>query len=129
VQTELLTRESELKEVEQARAIYQERNAALTRAFSGKEAALAQAEEVSASLNERVGAIEATHAAEKQAAEQKIEEFDAALRREKLERAVAEGALEAARKNLSRAMRSVMALQRDQAAQPEPARPRAANVA
>jgi crescentin len=129
VQAELLTRESELKEVEQARAIYLERNAALTRAFTGKEAALAQAEEVSASFNERVAAIETAHAAETRAAEQKIEELDAALRREKLERAVVQGALEAARKNLSRAMRSVMALQRDQAAQPEPARPRAANVA
>ena len=38
-----------------------------------------------------------------------------------------EGALEAARKDLSRAMRAVMALQRNP--QADPARPRAANAA
>ena len=58
---------------------------------------------------DRIGALEATLAADKQATEQKIEELDAALRREKLERAVAEGALETARKDFSRLMREVMA--------------------
>jgi crescentin len=127
MQAELLTRESELKEVDHARTIYLERNATLARAFTAKEAALAQAEEASAALNERIGALATAHAADKQAAEQTIEELDAALRREKLERSVVVGALATARKDFSRAMREVMALQRDPPA--APARPRAANAA
>ena len=104
-----------------------ERNATLARAFTAKEAALAQAEDANAALTDRVGALEATRAGEKQAAEQKIEELDAALRREKLERAVVEGALATARKDFARAMREVMALQRNAAGPDEP--PRAANAA
>ena len=106
-----------------------ERNAALARAYTAKEAALARAEDANASLNDRIGALEAARAAEKQAAEQKIEELDAALRREKLERAVVEGALEAARKDFARLMREVMALQRSTACAGRAARPRAANAA
>jgi Crescentin protein len=127
MQAELLTRESELKEVDHARTIYLERNATLARAFTAKEAALAQAEEANAALNERIGALATAHAADKQAAEQTIEELDAALRREKLERSVVEGALATARKDFPRAMREVKALQRDPPAQAAPARPRAAN--
>ena len=46
-----------------------------------------------------------------------------------LDRAVAEGALEAARRDYSKAMREVMTLQRTPAAPAEPTRPRAANAA
>jgi hypothetical protein len=68
-------------------------------------------------------------AADKQTAADTIEELNAALRREKLERAVAEGALETARKDLARLMRDVMALQRNQLTQDASAQPRAANAA
>ena len=69
-----------------------------------------------AALNERVGAVEAARAADKQLAEQAIEELGAVLKREKLERAVADGALETARKDFARVAREVMTLQRNQAA-------------
>jgi crescentin len=129
MQAGLLTRESELKEVDHARTINLERNGALARVIAAKEAMLAQAENANASLTDRVGLLEAKRAGEKQTAEQKITELNAALRREKLERAVVEGALATARKDFSRAMREVMALQRDPPAQAAPARPRAANAA
>jgi chromosome segregation ATPase len=106
-----------------------ERNGALARALTAKEAALAQAEDANASLTDRVGALETARAGEKQTAEQKITELDAALRREKLDRAVVEGALATARKDFSRAMREVMALQQAQQGSSGPTQPRAANAA
>lgn len=129
LQAALIEYESKYKEADQTRSAYMERNGALARALTAKEAALAQAEDANASLTDRVGALEAARAGEKQTAEQKITELDAALRREKLDRAVVEGALATARKDFSRAMREVMALQRNPPAPAEPARPRAANAA
>jgi crescentin len=106
-----------------------ERGASLTRAFASKESALAQAEETIAARDERIAALEALLSRETQAAEQAIEELTAALRREKVERAVAEGALESGRKDFARLMRDLMALQRGQQAAEEPAPLRPANAA
>jgi chromosome segregation ATPase len=129
LETERLVRESELKEIDQARSILMERAGALTRAFTAKETALARAEEAIAALTERIGTLESTLASDKQATEQKIEELNIALRREKMERAVAQGALETGRKDFARVMREVMALQRRQQAAEEPASMNAANAA
>ncbi len=121
--------ESIVQELNQARATLMERGGALTRAFTAKEAALERAEDTIGALNERVGSLERTLAAEKQTTAETVEELNAALRREKLERAVSDGALETARKDLARAMREIMTLQRNQAAHEVSARPRAANAA
>jgi len=58
LQAEPLKRESEFKEVDHVRMSYAERNAALARAFTAKEAVLALAEQADAALNERIGALE-----------------------------------------------------------------------
>lgn len=129
LEADRIQRESELNEIEQARITLTERAATLTRAFTSKEAALARAEETIGSLNDRIGALENAMDTGKLATEQQIEELHAALRREKMERAVTEGALETGRKEFSRLMREVMALQRSQQALEDPARPRAANAA
>ncbi|MBV9954336.1 MAG: hypothetical protein JOZ70_03705 [Pseudolabrys sp.] len=121
--------ESELKESEQARALLLERGSALAKAFNTKEALLARNEEASQLIKDRLVAMEAQAQKEKEAAERRVEELEAALRREKLERAVVEGALEAGRKDFARLMREVMALQRQKdAEEPAPQR-RAANAA
>ena len=106
-----------------------ERSAALARAFTSKEAALTRAEDTVAALTEQVNALEAARAAERQAAEQRIEELGASLRREQMQCSVVEGASETARKDFARLMREAMALQRDQAAPDNPARLRPANAA
>jgi chromosome segregation ATPase len=129
LEAERINRESEFVEIDQARTTYMERTATLTRAFTIKEAALARAEDTIAALNERVGFLETTLESGKQTTAQQFEELNAALRREKLERAVIEGALETGRKDFARLMREVMALQRSQQAAENPARPRAANAA
>jgi chromosome segregation ATPase len=106
--------ESELRELDQARATLMERGGALVHAFNAKEAALDRAEETNGALNARIEALEQTLASDKQTTADTMEELNAALRRKKLERAVTEGALEIARKDLARVMREVMALQRSQ---------------
>ncbi len=68
-------------------------------------------------------------AADRLTAEQAIEELNTALQREQLERAVADGALETARKDFARVAREVMSLQRNQASLEAHAQPRAANAA
>ena len=123
LEAERIQRESEFTEVDQARATLMERSAALTRAFTAKDAALQRAEETIAALNEHVGALESARAAEKQVAEQAFEELGASLRREQMQCSVVEGALETARKDFARLMREAMGLQRDQAA-PEAGRRR-----
>ncbi len=128
LETERLVRESEFKEIDQSRATLMERSGALTRAYTAKEAALARAEDANASLKERIAALEATLANEKQSAENTIQELNASVQREKLERAVVEGALESGRKDFARLMREVMTLQRSQLS-PDDSRLRAANAA
>ena len=123
------SREAQHQEVEQSRATLMERSATLARAFTGKESALARAEETIGALNTRIGDLEVTLTGEKQTNEQTVEELKAALRREQMQRAVVEGALEAGRKEYSRLMREVMVLQRNQQAAEEFEPIKAANAA
>jgi chromosome segregation ATPase len=129
LEAERIQRESEFTEVDRARTTLMERSAALARAFTAKEAALTRAEDTIAALNEQVAALEAARAAERQAADQRIEELSASLRREQMQCSVVEGALETARKDFARLMREAMALQREKMAPDDPARLRPANAA
>ena len=130
LEAERIRRNSEFTETEQARTTLLERSAALARAFTAKEAAYARAADTIAALNQRVADLEKSAGADRQTAEQTIEELNAALQREKLERAVVEGALETGRKDFARLMREVMAMQRAQQQAPDDAaRLRAANAA
>jgi chromosome segregation ATPase len=129
LEAERIQRESQFKEVDQARATLVERSTALARAFTAKEAALTRAEDTIAALNEQIAALETARAAEKQAADQRIEELNTSLRREQMQCSVVEGALETARKDFARLMREAMALQRAQAGPDDPAVLRPANAA
>jgi crescentin len=128
LESERHSREAQHQEVEQSRNTLMERSAALARAYNAKEGALARAEEAIVSLHERIASLEASLLAEKQSAEQTVEELNTALRREKMQRAVVEGALETARKDYSRAMRDVAMLKREHGAD-EPTPLHAANAA
>ena len=130
LEAERIQRESQFKEVDQARATLIKRTTALARAFTAKEAALRRAEDAIAALNEQVAALEAARAAEKQAADQRIEELSTSLRREQMQCSVVEGALETARKDFACLIREAMALQREQQMAPDdPALLRPANAA
>jgi chromosome segregation protein len=129
LETERMQRESQFTEVDQARSTLMERSTTLARAFTVKEAALTRAEDTISALSEQINALEAARAAEKQAAEQRIEELSVSLRREQMQCSVVEGALETARKDFARLMREAMALQRERAAPDDPAHLRPANAA
>ncbi len=129
LEADRIRRESELQEMDHTRSTLMERSAALTRAYAGKEAALSRAEEAVATLTEQVERLTAEKTNDRQLAEKAIEELGAALRREKLDRSVVEGALETARKDFARVMREVMNLQRLQEAEEPPVDLDAANAA
>ena len=129
LEADRIRRESEIKEMDHARATLMERGGALTRAYTAKEAALARAEDSVAAIQAQLEALAKERANDKMLAEQAIEELKSALQREKLDRAVVEGALEAGRKDFARVMREVMNLQRIQQAAEEPAALNAANAA
>ena len=83
-----------------------------------------------AALTAELEALTKGRNSDKLLAEQAIDELKAALQREKLDRAVVEGALEAGRKDFARVMRELMTLQRaQQAAEETDTPPNAANAA
>jgi crescentin len=127
-ETELLQRDGSLHDVENARTALLERAGALAKAYNTKEAELAQAQEALQALLDKVTFLEDEARTKTLSTEKQIDELNEALRREKVERAVVEGALEAARKDFSRLMRELMALEQQRNAR-EPLELRSANAA
>ena len=115
LQAALIEYESKYKEADQIRLAYVERNKTLARAFTAKEAALARAEDDNAALNDRVGALEATRASEKQAAEQKIDRTRRDVAPRKARSRGGGRRADDRPQGFSKAMREVMALQRNAA--------------
>jgi crescentin len=103
-------RERQIKDHEQARTALTERNNALTKTLKTRETALARAEEKIGALTERNGHLEADIQVSRTNIEKRVEDLNSALQRERMERAVVEGALEAARKDNSRLQSEVAAL-------------------
>jgi crescentin len=103
-------RERLIKDLEQSRAALAERANALTKTLKSRETALSRAEEKIAALTDRKGHLEADIQVSRTNIEKRIEDLSSALQREQMERAVIEGALEAARKDNSRLQGEVAAL-------------------
>jgi crescentin len=103
-------RERQIKDLDAARAALTERNSALSKTLKTRETALARAEEKIASLSERNAHLEADVQVSRTNIEKRVEELSAAFQRERMERAVVEGALEAARKDNSRLQHEVAGL-------------------
>jgi len=104
------TRERQTKDLEQSRAALVERANALTKTLKSRETALARAEERVQSLTERTAHLEADIQIGRTNVEKRVEDLNSLLQRERMERAVVEGALEAARKDNSRLQSEVAAL-------------------
>ena len=101
-------RERQIRDLESARAVLAERNNEVTKSLKSREMALARAEETVATLTARNGQLEADVQVSRTGIERRIEDLNSALERERLERAVVEGALEAARGDNAR-LRSELA--------------------
>jgi crescentin len=128
MEAEMLQREGGLRDAEAARTALLERAGALAKAYNTKEAELGQAQETLQALTDKVTFLEDEARTKTLGVEKQIDELNEALRREKVERAVVEGALEAARKDFSRLMRELMALEQQRSAR-EPLELRSANAA
>ena len=103
-------RERQIKDLEQSRATLVERSNAVTKTLKSREAALARAEERNQSLTERAARLEGDIQVSRTNIEKRVEDLNSSLQRERMERAVVEGALEAARKDNSRLQSEVAAL-------------------
>jgi chromosome segregation ATPase len=101
-------RERQIRDLENARAVLAERHNEATKSLKSREMALARAEETVATLTARNGQLEADVQVSRTGIERRIEDLNSALERERLERAVVEGALEGARGDNAR-LRSELA--------------------
>ncbi|MBV9346431.1 MAG: hypothetical protein JOZ70_03730 [Pseudolabrys sp.] len=95
-------RERQIKDLEHSRLALVERSNSLTKTLKLRETGLARAEEKIQTLTERSGRLEADIQIGRTNVEKRVEDLTASLQRERMERAVVEGALEAARKDNSR---------------------------
>ncbi len=101
--------DQQVADLTQSRATLAERANAVSKTLKTREAALARAEEKIASLNDRIISLETDIQQNRADDDKRIEELNSALNRERMERAVAEGALEASRKDFARLQREMMA--------------------
>jgi len=112
------------KKLEQTRLTLSDRTIVLSETIKARESTLAHAEDKIKSLSSRVELLKAEGLSNQAKAEKRIEQLNAAIERERAERAVAEGALEAARTDYARLQREISierALRRRSAAPEEAA--------
>lgn len=91
--------ESQMRDIEQSRTTLVERSGALINTLKAREQQLARAEDKIQFLTDRVARLESDMQAGRTAFEKRIEDLNLMLERERLEHSVAQGALEAARKD------------------------------
>jgi chromosome segregation ATPase len=107
------------KKLEQTRLSLSDRTKVLSETVKARDNVLAHAEDKIKSLSNRVELLKAEGASNQAKAEKRIEQLNAAIERERAERAVAEGALESARTDYARLQREILierALRRHSAA-------------
>jgi chromosome segregation ATPase len=101
--------EKQIRDLDGSRATLVERSSTLLKTVKNRESALARAEEKVQLLTDQVKKLETDAEATRVKTEKRIEELSAGLQREKMERAVADGALEATRKNYAELQRELAA--------------------
>jgi chromosome segregation ATPase len=111
VEAALAEHEFKVKDLEAARATLTEQNRMLTHALSAQESACNDAQGKIQEQNDLVQLLEQQLKAVRDAHEMQMEQLNAQLQREQLERSMAEGALESGRKDIARLMRELAALQ------------------
>jgi chromosome segregation ATPase len=109
-------RDARIRSLEEARDALSDRNAALAKAAAAHEDAHTRAQQKIGSLEQRLGCLETQINATRESAAAEIEQVKSALLREQAERSTAEGALEAARKEVVRLMRELASLRQQRPA-------------
>jgi len=101
--------DTKTRELEQTRASLTERSSILAETLKARETALAHAEQKIKSLTDRIAEIEVDAGAYRAKTERRIDELNASLQRERVELAVAQGALETTRRDYARLQRDILA--------------------
>ena len=120
IEIALVERDAQIAELEEVHAALTERNAELIRAVGSRESAYNRAQEKIQAQDELVQMLEDQIKATRETAGLQIEELRAQLQREQLDRTMAEGALEAGRKDIARLLRELSTMQYRPGAAQEP---------
>ena len=107
----LTDRDNRIKELEEARAALTGQSEALTKSLEARDLACRSLQHRLQAQDELVKLLEHQLGATRQTTEVRIEELNAELQRERLERTMAEGALEAGRRDIARLLRELAASQ------------------
>ena len=110
IENALAERDAQIKKLDEARAMLTERNAELVRAVGTRESAYNRAQEKIQAQDDLVEVLEGQIRASRETAELQIENLKAQLQREQLDRSMAQGALEAGRKDIARLFRELSTL-------------------
>jgi chromosome segregation ATPase len=118
-----------IAELDEARSTLAERASELLHAVGTRESAYNRAQEKIQSQDDLIRMLESQIKGTRETYDLQIEELKAQLQREQLDRSMAEGALEAGRKDIARLLREIASMQlrpvsapEQQAAAPAPAR-------
>ena len=104
-------RDSQIRDLEETRATLVEQNETLLKAIGTRESAFNRAQEKILAQSDMIELLENQLRAAGEATALQLEELEAQLQRERLERSMAEGALDAGRKDIARLLRELAALQ------------------
>jgi len=107
----LIDRDARIKELDQSRSVLAGQSEALVKSLDARDLAVKSLQHRLQAQDELVKLLEHQLRATRQTNEVRIEELDAELQRERLERTMAEGALEAGRKDIARLLRELSASQ------------------
>jgi chromosome segregation ATPase len=117
----LAERDAQIKELEESNTSLTERNTELSRGVGTRESAYERAQEKIQAQDELIQMLESQIKATRETSELQIAELKAQLQREQLDRSMAEGALEAGRKDIARLLREISSLQYRPGGMQEPA--------
>ena len=107
IESGLAERDAQINDLEKARTTLAERNDVLNKAVGTRESAYNRAQEKIASLEDRIEQLESELRGNRETTEVQLEDLSSHLHRERAERTMMEGALEAARKDVARLMREL----------------------
>lgn len=107
--TSLQAQERQIRDLDSSRTTLVDRSGTLLKTVKARETALARAEEKIQALTDRINQLEGEAESNRGKTEKRTEELNSLVQRERLERAVTEGALEATRKNYAELQRELAA--------------------
>jgi chromosome segregation protein len=112
IESGLAERDTQIRELEETRATLAERSAVLTKAATTRESAFNRAQERIGALEERIELLERELKGARESNDLQIEELNTQIHRERADRNMTEGALDAARQDVARLLREIAVLEK-----------------